>query len=216
MTKNRFDILIVANGEIAPANSWQDIIYTSLISTDGAAKRLQEFGITPNIIIGDFDSLNVDAKHFPHSELRRIADQNTTDLEKALQYCMHLPNKKILCLGALGASADHAIHNLSLLARYGDALDLTLLNMTPEGREWIFKLKPNMRIYTTPQSIMSFFPFPEAILSAPTLEWPLHRTHINQRERSAVRNRTTTAITEIRCEGVCLGFVNTQDYPLVA
>ncbi len=216
MTKNRFDILIVANGEIAPANSWQDITYTSLICTDGAARRLQEFGITPNMIIGDFDSLDVDAKHFPNTQLRQIADQNTTDLEKALQYCMQLPNKKILCLGALGASADHSIHNLSLLARYGDALELTLLNTTLHGREWIFKLKPNMRIYTAPKSIISFFPFPEAILSAPTLEWPLSRTHINQRECPAVRNRTTMAITEVSCKGACICFVNAKDYPVVS
>lgn len=210
-----FDILIVANGDIAPAKSWQDIAYALLISTDGAANRLQEFGITPNIIIGDFDSLDVDAEHFPESELLGIDDQETTDLEKALQYCMHLPNKKILCLGALGASADHAIHNLSLLARYGDSLDLTLLNPTHRGREWIFKLKTNMRIYTPPGSIISFFPFPEAILSAPALEWPLHRTHINQRERSAVRNRTTTPVTLVTCEGACLCFVNANAYPLV-
>ena len=210
-----FDILIVANGNIPPKNTWSDIRYDFLICTDGAAHTLQQFDITPNVIIGDFDSLPNASLRFPISQVEKVDDQNTTDFEKALQFCMKFSNKKIICVGALGGFADHAIHNLSLLLRYSKQLDLCLLNPASEGREWIFKLKPKMRIYTPQKSIISFFPFPEAFLTAPTLEWPLHRTHIKQIGYAAVRNRTTAESTDIECEGECLGFVGTYNYPIL-
>ncbi|MCS5711361.1 thiamine diphosphokinase [Candidatus Berkiella aquae] len=210
-----FDIVIVANGNIPTKNDWSDIGYSLLVCTDGAAITLRQFDITPNIILGDFDSLGVDELSFPHSELQRSDDQETTDFEKALQYCLRFPDKKILCLGTLGGSADHAIYNLSLVTRYSDKLDLTLLNPTPEGHQWIFKLKANMRIYTPIKTIISFFPFHEATLNAPALEWPLTHTHITQLGSAAVRNRTTAEITDIECQGECLCFISTKHYPVV-
>lgn len=210
-----FDILIVANGNIPAKNTWIEIRYDLLICTDGAASTLQQFDITPNVIIGDFDSLANASVRFPNSQVEKVDDQNTTDLEKALQFCMKFSNKRIICLGALGGFADHAIHNLSLLLRYSAHLDLCFLNPTNEGREWIFKLKANTRIYTPPKSIISFFPFPETTLTALTLEWPLDRTHIKQIEDAAVRNRTTAELTDIDCVGDCLCFVGTQNYPII-
>lgn len=209
-----FEILIVANGDIPPKNLWSDITYSFLICTDGAAKTLKEFNITPDVIIGDFDSLPNAATLFPKVQIEKINDQDTTDFEKALQFCMKFPNKKIVCLGALGGFADHSIYNLSLLMRYSQDLDLCLLNPTTEGREWIFKLSSHTRICTPKNSLISFFPFPEATLTAATLEWPLARTHLTQIGNAAVRNRTTGNVTEIDCMGDCLCFVGTQVYPL--
>lgn len=211
-----FDILIVANGNIPSIEDWREISYGFLICTDGAALTLQEFGIVPNVIIGDFDSLPNAAQQFPQSQVLRITDQDTTDFEKALQFCMKFSNKKILCLGMLGNLADHGIHNLSLLIRYSKLLDLCFLNPTPEVRQWIFALPSKTRIYTPQISHISFFPFTEAILTASTLEWPLDRTHIKSLGKAAVRNRTTAQITEIACEGECLCFVSTQKYPIVS
>ncbi len=208
-----FDILIVANGNIPSLNTWRDISYGFLICTDGAANTLQQFEILPNVIIGDFDSLANAAERFPQSQIEHITDQDTTDFEKALQFCMKFPNKKILCLGALGELADHSIYNLSLLLRYSNQLDLCFLNPTLEGRQWIFALKPKTRIYTPFNSPISFFPLEKAVLTAPTLEWPLSRTHIKSLGRAAVRNRTTAQMTDIECEGDCLCFVESALYP---
>lgn len=208
-----FEVLIVANGDIPHKELWSDITYSFLICTDGAAKKLKAFNLTPDVIIGDFDSLPNAAIEFPQSQIEKINDQDTTDFEKALQFCMKFPNKKIVCLGALGGFADHAIHNLTLLLRYSQQLDLCLLNPTSEGREWIFKLHSHTRICTPVNSLISFFPFPEATLTAPTLEWPLNRTHLTQIGNAAVRNRTTADKTEVDCLGDCLCFVGAQTYP---
>ncbi|MGE3320533.1 MAG: thiamine diphosphokinase [Candidatus Berkiella sp.] len=212
MTK-AFDILLVANGHIPSQNDWHDLQYTFLICTDGAADTLLQYKLIPNVIIGDFDSLANAKERFPQSQLVKIDDQNTTDFEKALQYCIKFPNKKIVCLGALGGFADHGIHNLSLMVQYHPKLDLCFLNPTPYGSEWIFVLKAKTRIYTPKNSLISFFPFPEATLTAPTLEWPLDRTHITQIGKHAVRNRTTQELTEVECEGKCVCFVNSPAYP---
>lgn len=214
MTK-KFDILLVANGHIPSHNLWQDLQYSFLICTDGAADTLLQYGLTPNVIIGDFDSLN-DAEHrFPQSQLVKINDQNTTDFEKALQYCMKLSNKKIVCLGALGGFADHGIHNMSLMVHYQKQLNICFLNPTSQGDQWILMLKPKTRIYTPKHALISFYPFPEATLTAPTLEWPLNRTHIKQIGNIALRNRTTQELTEIDCVGECLCFVVADAYPVV-
>jgi len=210
-----FDILLVANGHIAPKKTWPLLEYLFLMCTDGAADTLLQYGLTPNLIIGDFDSIANPKSHFPNSQLEVVTDQHSTDFEKALQHCIKLPNKKIICLGTQGGFADHGIHNLSLLLRYHKQLDLCFLNATPEGWQWIFALKEKTRIYTPRNSLISFFPFPQATLTAPTLEWPLNRTHIEQIGNTAVRNRTTAELTEIECIGECLCFVLAPSYPII-
>ncbi len=219
-----YDALIVVNGEIPRPELWQGIHYRTLICTDGAAITLRDFSITPDIIIGDMDSIAVGTQfatpedtqmHFPESKVHFIEDQNSTDFEKALFFAEQNNFKSIICLGALGKSADHSIHNLSMLHRFDKKMEIVLMHSFDESRQWVFSLHENTCITTEIGGIISFFPFPEAKLTTQGLKWDIQEKVITQLGNHAMRNLTTKAKVKIKCEGNCLCFLTCDTPPII-
>lgn len=210
-----YDALILVNGEIPHQALWQSIPHRVFICTDGAANALDSTNLTPDIIIGDMDSIAVSPKiRYPHAQIISLHDQNTTDFEKALQFAINMSYKKIICLGILGKSPDHSLYNLSLLIRLGHSLELTALNFHEEKNTWIFPLRPHTQITTHPQAVLSFFAFPEARLSTAGLQWELKQTLLNQQNQHSLRNRALQSTIDIQCEGPCLAFLSENRRPL--
>ncbi len=219
-----YDALIVVNGEIPPPELWQGIHYRTLICTDGAANTLRDFSITPDIIIGDMDSIAVSTQfatvestqmHFPESKIHFIEDQCSTDFEKALFFAKQNNFKRIICLGALGKSADHSIHNLSMLPRYNKEMEITLMHSYGISRQWVFCLHENTCITTQIGDIISFFPFQEAILTSQGLKWEMNQNVITQLGNHAMRNLTTKKKVTVKCEGNCLCFLTCDNPPII-
>jgi len=205
-----FDALIVANGDIPPHAYWKMISYHQLICTDAAALALKTFELTPDIIIGDMDSLAHDPSFSsPASQLLHIEDQNKTDFEKALDLAHQRDFKKILCLGITGKSADHEIYNFSLLLRYASLFQISALHFFDNIYQWIFPLPSRMHINTQIGDILSFFPFPEAHLTTQGLKWELHHTLLSQQGAYSMRNQAKQAKVLIECKGPCLCFFST-------
>lgn len=84
-----------------------------VIAADGGFESLKKQGITPNIIIGDFDSL----ENIPSgiAVIRHSAEKDDTDMELAAQYAIESGFDEIFIFGALGGRTDHTIANIQLL-----------------------------------------------------------------------------------------------------
>lgn len=114
------EIAIVTNGEIKNLELLKRVIQDKyIICADGAAKYLMKINSIPDLLVGDFDSINsndlqwmkdqgVACKKFP-------ARKNATDTELALEYAMKMKPQSITLLGALGSRQDHSIANIMLL-----------------------------------------------------------------------------------------------------
>ena len=115
--------VILANGEF-PIHSYPlDLIKKAkmIICTDGSANKLLKINIEPDIIIGDMDSL--ESKSIKDKEIIIDANQNNTDLEKAIMYYLKkYKNEKLYILGATGLRDDHNFANLLLLNKYSSQL----------------------------------------------------------------------------------------------
>jgi thiamine pyrophosphokinase len=100
------------------------------VCADGAAKVCREYSLQPDIILGDLDSLDAKTKaYFAASEIIEIEDQNTTDGEKAVQYCIEKGFQAINLFGALGKRVDHTLYNLGMLKKFDDqGVELTLIS----------------------------------------------------------------------------------------
>lgn len=120
--------LIAANGEL-PAKSLLEALQRSsdlFVCADGAANSLREIGLTPDVIIGDLDSITHESLEF-YSERSAIVeerDQETTDLEKALRYCVAHDVRTAMVVGVSGKRLDHTISNLSTLEKYSSQLSI--------------------------------------------------------------------------------------------
>lgn len=88
-----------------------------LIAADGGLLHLQKSGLTPNAILGDFDSLGFtpqNATVFP-------VEKDDTDAMLAVRRALKLGYKEILLYGALdGPRLDHTLANLQTLQFLAD------------------------------------------------------------------------------------------------
>lgn len=219
-----FSAIIVLDGDIPSPQYWQHLEHQTLICTDGAAKKLAELNIQPNIIIGDMDSImespmsdkeKAIRQAFPTSKIIIQLDQNTTDFEKALQYTNDNGIRKVLCLGMLGRSADHILHNLALFNRYGFTLKLIGLHVFENQLQWIMPLKDKMTISTQPGMVFSLFPLSPCVLSSKGLKWELHEKMLSSHGHSSIRNQTVAPFVQLHCQGDCLGFLISSQMPQI-
>jgi thiamine pyrophosphokinase len=94
-----------------------------LIAADGGARHCRALGLTPAVVIGDFDSLSADELAQLEMDgaqvVRYPARKDFTDLELALQHSVSLGADEILVFGALGARWDQTLANLLLPAAPG-------------------------------------------------------------------------------------------------
>ncbi len=115
-------VLILANGEplsgtlLARLTAEHDLF----IATDGAALKAVRLGTLPDIVSGDFDSLDLDVARLalPDTEFLPTPDQNQTDLEKAFNIARDRGASEITIAGAAGGRIDHTLGNFSLLLRW--------------------------------------------------------------------------------------------------
>lgn len=91
------------------------------IAADGGGNIARSFGIMPDLVIGDLDSYKMeDSDPFP---VIKNPDQNTNDLEKALQHALTGGYKNIIVFGATGKRVDQTVKNLSVMKQFDDKFE---------------------------------------------------------------------------------------------
>lgn len=120
-----YKTIILADGLFPSSERVQSLLKhaTNIVCCDGAARKLLDFGIEPNYIIGDLDGLPVDLKQDLAQKIIHNPDQETNDLTKAVEFCISRNWKQIAILGATGLREDHTLGNISLLCDYKKQLD---------------------------------------------------------------------------------------------
>ena len=122
--------IILANGEFPKAEKTLQILKSAdrIICCDGAANNLIVYGLEPNIIIGDMDSLADDIKQKYKDRIVTLKEQNTNDLTKAVNWGIANNISKFYILGATGKREDHSIANIALLSEYSKIADVQIIS----------------------------------------------------------------------------------------
>ena len=109
--------LIVGNGESPGEDLFRNELRQSdlLIAADGGTYTCLDFNVYPDLAVGDMDSYPTDEQRFP---VKQDPDQETNDIEKALQVASEKGSDDVVLLGATGMRLDHTMKNLSLLKRF--------------------------------------------------------------------------------------------------
>ncbi len=115
-------VLILANGEPPSQKLLAGLAadHDLFLAADGAALTAARLGVCPDIVSGDFDSLDLDAARasLPDAEFIPTPDQNRTDLEKAFGIALMRGADSVTVAGAAGRRLDHTLGNVSLLLRW--------------------------------------------------------------------------------------------------
>jgi thiamine pyrophosphokinase len=91
-----------------------------IIAADGGTHHCESLRITPNVIIGDFDSLDsskiIDYRQAGVEIIQYPIQKDETDLELVLEYTLKRGVTEIFIIGALGARWDMTLANILLTA----------------------------------------------------------------------------------------------------
>lgn len=136
-----------------------------IVGADGGADRLLALGVAPEAVIGDMDSITAGAQARLAGRLFPIAEQVTTDFDKALR-SINAPF--VLGIGFAGARLDHGLAVLNALAR---APDQRCLVLSPQ--DVIFLAPLQMRLDLPLGSRFSLFPMAAVTGESQGLRWPL-------------------------------------------
>lgn len=96
-----------------------------LVGADGGADVIADAGLKPEAIIGDFDSLRDRTAWLGRTRLVHIAEQETTDFEKAL-YSTRAP--VTVALGMTGRRFDHSLAALDAVTRHASGRRIILVD----------------------------------------------------------------------------------------
>ena len=114
------EAVILANGEypthVLPLKILEEAKF--VICCDGAANEYILRGHTPDIIIGDGDSLSPENKTRFSDIIHHVTDQETNDQTKAVHFLQEKGYREIAIVGATGKREDHTLGNISLLLDY--------------------------------------------------------------------------------------------------
>jgi thiamine pyrophosphokinase len=113
--------VIVASGDVAPADARHVDAADLVIAADGGADALERLGHRPDRLVGDLDSAEpalVERLAAAGAVIERHpADKEASDTELALADALEAGATEVVILGALGgARLDHALANVLLLA----------------------------------------------------------------------------------------------------
>lgn len=112
--------LIFLGGEAVPRNRFQSLLSGSLlIAADSGAAWLVETNLRPQVLLGDFDSLDPALRTELELQVDMYlpfpADKDQTDGELAVDFALSLNLQEIVLIGGLGGRVDHTIGNAMLL-----------------------------------------------------------------------------------------------------
>lgn len=122
-------IVIISGGRLGDVNFFRKKMSQAgndlLVACDGGARHLAVAGVTPDVLIGDMDSIEssrlADYVCKGVKIIQHPADKDFTDTALALDYALGLKPERIQIWGALGGRIDHALANLFLLIRGKEA-----------------------------------------------------------------------------------------------
>ena len=114
--------LVIAYGEIPPRTIVRKLAGSAdlVVCADAGANSARTLGVRPDVVIGDMDSISLATKRFFRGvPVMFIGDQNSTDLEKALEFCIQRGFRSIDVVGATGGRLDHTTGGLGCFKKFG-------------------------------------------------------------------------------------------------
>jgi thiamine pyrophosphokinase len=147
-----------------------------VICADGASKYLTEIDFVPDLLMGDLDSIDEEAKRWMEERDVAVkkfpAKKDQTDTEIALDYSLAMKPESIEILGAFGSRMDHTLANVQLLEGYYDP-DISIKLMDGQNELWL--LEKYTKITGRENENLSLIPISESVtgVTLKGFEYPL-------------------------------------------
>lgn len=199
--KNYRSILCL-HGDL-PDSLFFETMQLPIIAADGSANRLIELGITPQLILGDLDSVHPPLLQ-KHAHLH-IPHQEQSDYQKAMLY---LKNKALLpavIVGINGGHLDHILNNLNIF------MDSNCLFYAPPLKGFALNTEIELNLSLPLNTKISIMGIPKATLCSQGLKWELNHSELSFPGQTSCFNRTVLPEITLKVhQGTALVFIYEQ------
>jgi thiamine pyrophosphokinase len=172
--------LICLNGDLPDQNFFSQI-NLPVIAVDGAANHLHTINITPELIIGDLDSINNEL----FANVKRIhkPDQNYfSDFEKTIFELEKSNLLPTIILGINGGFLDHILNNIGIFIRTNSIFFAS--------NQIGLIIQNTLEIEVPRNTKLSLFGAPNATVSSNGLKWELNHYKMQTFQNNSCFNRT--------------------------
>ena len=197
-------IVILANGKFPEAPHCLEILGKAegIICCDQAADHLIDYGLQPQLIIGDLDSVSLETLDRFREITLKLDEQETNDLTKAVNYCAEKGYSSVTILGATGLREDHTLGNISLLLEYNQQIRARIVSDHGE----FSVVHSGEKISSFPGEQISFFSVDNRVrVQSEGLKYPLADLQLH--------NWWRASLNEVEAESFKLHFES--EYPLI-
>lgn len=179
------DLLVIVGGGPVDHDLIRELYASGgrLVGADSGADTIVAAGLKPEMIVGDFDSLADPLSWLGKTRLMQIAEQETTDFEKAL-YSTRAP--VTVALGMTGRRFDHTLAALDAVTRYAPRRKIVLVDEHDIALAltdaFSFVVDPGARVSVHPLAPVTFW-------RSEGLEYPLDAVKLAPGVRTGTSNR---------------------------
>lgn len=187
-------ITLVGGGPV-PATLFRKALQRAprVVAADGGADRCLALGVMPEAVVGDMDSISAKAwAAVGPDRLHRVAEQETTDFDKALR---SVSAPVVIGVGFMGARVDHGLAVFNALVR--SAQPCLLLG----PKDVVFHVPGDLDIAMRKGDRFSLFPLARVTGRSTGLHWPLDGLHFAPNGMIGTSNRVTGPQVSLRMSG---------------
>lgn len=208
-------VIIFANGNLPNLEKARALLRADdfIIAADGGLRHALALGLTPNLIVGDLDSLpeGFDAAAFDGEIALYPKDKDETDLELAIQQALALTPDATLVLAALGGRMDQTLANIALLS---DARLSGFDVRINDGVEEIFLCRDQVQVAGRGGDIVSLIPWGGEVAGVVTsgLKWALQNETLHPAKTRGVSNEMTADAATVSIRSGLLLIIHRSDH----
>ena len=182
----RYDTLvtILGGGNVYPTDIADSLRKAPvLVAADGGADRALALGYTPDLVVGDLDSLSQAARNtLPQAALVQVQEQDSTDFEKALS---RIEAPGVLALGLTGGRTDHELAAWHVLLRQTSPRCIVVAE-----EDIVFLAPPRLTLDLPVGTRLSLFPLAPVTGQSQGLVWPIDGIGFAPGQAIGTSNRT--------------------------
>ncbi|MBE7025636.1 MAG: thiamine diphosphokinase [Ruminococcaceae bacterium] len=175
MTEKKNRAVIMAGADISDYSFYTPLSGDYVICADRGYIHAMRLGITPDVILGDFDSLETalpsDGEIYTYP-----AEKDETDLQLAVSHALKHGYRRVLVIGATGGRADHFLANVYLM-HWAKERGCEMVIEDSDTR--IYLLEDSLSLPRRKNVYLSLLPFSgDAVVSLSGVKYPLDETTI--------------------------------------
>jgi len=206
-------VILFANGDYKNPNFYLEYLskYNSkeyyVICADGGANHALSLGLTPDMVVGDLDSLDdVVCQRLTGSKCqfhKFPSAKNESDLELAMKHALDLKPREIIVFGATGGRMDHAFANIMLLML---PLSRGIKTVIVDEIHEMQLMDKELTVEGIPGDFVSLFPLTAEAQGVVTrgLKYPLKNETLYVSASRGLSNELTGSIAHISITQGCL------------